>query len=73
MASRRPAPQPEDDLPTTSFDDLKNRIFRERGEGQYSLEILPADQRTPEYLAKYLADDVARWKKVIIQAGIPVD
>lgn len=40
---------------------------------ELGLEILPPEQRTPEYLAKYLAEDVARWKKVIIEAGIPVE
>ncbi|MPZ37043.1 MAG: tripartite tricarboxylate transporter substrate binding protein BugD [Rhizobiales bacterium] len=37
------------------------------------LEILPPEQRTPEYLAKYLPQEVARWKKVIIGAGIQVE
>lgn len=37
------------------------------------LEILPPEQRTPEYLAKYLPQEVARWKKVITAAGIPVN
>jgi tripartite-type tricarboxylate transporter receptor subunit TctC len=36
------------------------------------LEILPPEQRTPEYLAKYLPQEVARWKKVIATAGIPI-
>lgn len=36
------------------------------------LEILPPEQRTPEYLAKYLPQEVARWKKVIAAAGIPI-
>jgi tripartite-type tricarboxylate transporter receptor subunit TctC len=40
---------------------------------ELGLEILPPEQRTPEYLAKYLAEDVARWKKVIVQAGIPIE
>jgi tripartite-type tricarboxylate transporter receptor subunit TctC len=40
---------------------------------ELGLEILPPEQRTPEYLTKYLAEDVARWKKVIVQAGIPVE
>jgi tripartite-type tricarboxylate transporter receptor subunit TctC len=40
---------------------------------ELGLEILPPEQRTPEYFAKYLAEDVARWKKVIAQAGIPVE
>jgi tripartite-type tricarboxylate transporter receptor subunit TctC len=37
------------------------------------LEILPPEQRTPEYLAKYLPQEVARWKKVIANAGIKVE
>jgi tripartite-type tricarboxylate transporter receptor subunit TctC len=36
------------------------------------LEILPPEQRTPEYLAKYLPQEVDRWKKVIKAAGIQV-
>ena len=37
------------------------------------LEILPPEQRTPAYLAKFLKEDVARWGKVIQAAGISVD
>jgi tripartite-type tricarboxylate transporter receptor subunit TctC len=51
---------------------MEEPAMRKRLE-ELGLEILPADQRTPEYLAKYLAEDVARWKKVIVQAGIPVE
>jgi tripartite-type tricarboxylate transporter receptor subunit TctC len=51
---------------------IEDPAMRKRLE-ELGLEILPADQRTPEYLAKYLAEDVARWKKVIVQAGIPVE
>jgi tripartite-type tricarboxylate transporter receptor subunit TctC len=51
---------------------IEDPAMRKRLE-ELGLEILPAEQRTPEYLAKYLADDVARWKKVIVQAGIPVE
>jgi tripartite-type tricarboxylate transporter receptor subunit TctC len=40
---------------------------------ELGLEILPTDQRTPEYLAKYLPEEVARWKKVIAAAGIKVE
>jgi tripartite-type tricarboxylate transporter receptor subunit TctC len=40
---------------------------------ELGLEILPPEQRTPEYLAKYLPQEVARWKKVIINAGIQVE
>ena len=37
------------------------------------LEIVPPEQRTPEYLAKYLPDEIARWGKVVEAAGIKVD
>jgi tripartite-type tricarboxylate transporter receptor subunit TctC len=37
------------------------------------LEILPPEQRTPEYLAKFLKEDVERWGKVIKDAGISVE
>jgi hypothetical protein len=35
---------------------------------------VPKENRTPEYLAKYLPQEVARWGKVIQDAGIaPAD
>jgi tripartite-type tricarboxylate transporter receptor subunit TctC len=37
------------------------------------LEILRPEQRTPEYLAKALPQDIERWGKVIKAAGIHVD
>jgi tripartite-type tricarboxylate transporter receptor subunit TctC len=37
------------------------------------LEIVPQEQRTPAYLAKFLKEDVARWSKVIKAAGITVN
>src|SRR3954469_26018875 len=37
------------------------------------LEILPPEQRTPEYLAKFLKEDVERWGKVIKDAGISME
>jgi tripartite-type tricarboxylate transporter receptor subunit TctC len=37
------------------------------------LEIAPPEQRSPEYLAKYLPEDIERWRKVIVAAGISVD
>jgi putative tricarboxylic transport membrane protein len=40
---------------------------------ELGLEILPPQERTPEYLAKYLPQEVARWKKVIASAGIKVE
>jgi len=37
------------------------------------LEILPPEKRTPDYLAKYLPQDIDRWGKVIKAAGIHMD
>jgi tripartite-type tricarboxylate transporter receptor subunit TctC len=37
------------------------------------LEILPPEQRTPAYLAKFLPQDIERWGKVIKAAGISVE
>ena len=37
------------------------------------LEILPPEQRTPAYLAKFLKEDIERWGKVIKAAGISVE
>jgi tripartite-type tricarboxylate transporter receptor subunit TctC len=51
---------------------IEEPAMRKRLE-ELGLEILPPEQRTPEYLAKYLAQDVERWKKVIVSAGIPVE
>jgi tripartite-type tricarboxylate transporter receptor subunit TctC len=39
---------------------------------ELGLEIVPREQRTPEYLAKYLPQEVDRWNKVIKTAGIKV-
>jgi tripartite-type tricarboxylate transporter receptor subunit TctC len=51
---------------------IEDPAMRKRLE-ELGLEILPPDQRTPEYLSKYLAEEIDRWKKVIVQAGIPVE
>ena len=37
------------------------------------LEILPPEQRTPAYMAKFLQEDIERWGKVIKAAGISVE
>jgi tripartite-type tricarboxylate transporter receptor subunit TctC len=37
------------------------------------LEILPPEQRTPAYMAKFLKEDIERWGKVIRAAGISVE
>lgn len=39
---------------------------------ELGLEIIPAEQRTPEYLTKYLPQEIHRWKKVIQTAGIEI-
>ena len=51
---------------------IEEPAMRKRLE-ELGLEILPPEQRTPEYLAKYLTEEVERWKKVVISAGIPVE
>jgi tripartite-type tricarboxylate transporter receptor subunit TctC len=40
---------------------------------ELGLEILPPEQRTPEYLASYLPQEIERWGKVIQAAGISAD
>jgi tripartite-type tricarboxylate transporter receptor subunit TctC len=40
---------------------------------ELGLEIAPPEQRSPEYLAKFLPEDIARWRKVITAAGIVMD
>jgi tripartite-type tricarboxylate transporter receptor subunit TctC len=51
---------------------IEEPAMRKRLE-ELGLEILPPEQRTPEHLAKYLPEEVERWKKVIIAAGIPIE
>ncbi len=46
--------------------------IRARMEG-LGLEILPPEQRTPEYLAKMLPQEVERWGAVIRAAGISIN
>jgi len=53
-------------------DTVEDPSIRKRLE-ELGLEILPPDQRTPEYLAKFLPEEVDRWKKVIVAAGIPIE
>ena len=40
---------------------------------ELGLEIATPERRTPQYLTKFLADEVARWGKVVHDAGISVD
>ena len=41
---------------------IEDPAIRKRLE-ELGLEILPPEQRTPEYLAKYLPQEVERWKQ----------
>jgi putative tricarboxylic transport membrane protein len=51
---------------------LENPALRKRLE-ELGLEIMPAEQRAPEYLAKFLPEDIERWAKPIRAAGISAD
>jgi tripartite-type tricarboxylate transporter receptor subunit TctC len=51
---------------------LENPALRKRLE-DLGLEIVPPEQRTPEYLAKFLPEDIERWAKPIRAAGIVVE
>jgi tripartite-type tricarboxylate transporter receptor subunit TctC len=51
---------------------LENPALRKRLE-ELGLEIVPPERRTPEYLAKFLPEEIARWAKPIHAAGISVD
>jgi putative tricarboxylic transport membrane protein len=51
---------------------LDNPAMRKRLE-ELGLEIVPAERRTPEYLAKFLPDEIERWAKPIKAAGISMD
>jgi tripartite-type tricarboxylate transporter receptor subunit TctC len=53
-------------------DMLEDPAMRKRLE-DLGLDIVPPEQRTPEYLAKFLPEDIARWSKVIKTAGISAD
>jgi putative tricarboxylic transport membrane protein len=43
---------------------LENPAFRQRLE-ELGLDIIPPERRTPEYLAKYLPEEIERWRRVI--------
>jgi tripartite-type tricarboxylate transporter receptor subunit TctC len=51
---------------------LENPALRKRLE-ELGLDIVPPERRTPEYLAKFLPEDIARWAKPIHAAGISAD
>jgi tripartite-type tricarboxylate transporter receptor subunit TctC len=53
-------------------DALDDPAMRKRLE-ELGLEIVPPERRTPEYLAKFLPEEIERWAKPILAAGISVD
>jgi tripartite-type tricarboxylate transporter receptor subunit TctC len=53
-------------------DTLDDPAVRKRLEG-LGLEIAAPEQRTPEYLAKLVPEEVERWAKVVHAAGISVE
>ena len=53
-------------------DMLDNPSVRKRLE-DLGLEIVPPERRSPEYLAKFLPEEVERWGKIIKAAGISAD
>jgi putative tricarboxylic transport membrane protein len=61
-----------DKLNKAMSDTLDDPAIRGRLE-DVGLEIAAPERRTPEYLKKFLADEVARWGKVVHAAGISAD
>jgi tripartite-type tricarboxylate transporter receptor subunit TctC len=51
---------------------LESPTLRQRLE-ELGLEIVPPERRTPEYLAKFLPEEIERWAKPIRAAGISAD
>jgi tripartite-type tricarboxylate transporter receptor subunit TctC len=51
-------------LNTAINQSLGNPAFRQRLE-ELGLDIIPPERRTPEYLAKYLPEEIERWRHVI--------
>jgi tripartite-type tricarboxylate transporter receptor subunit TctC len=53
-------------------DMLENPALRKRLQ-DLGLEIVPPERRSPEYLAKFLSEEIERWGKIIKAAGISAD
>jgi len=51
---------------------LDDAAIRSRLE-ELGLEIVPAERRTPEYLAQFVPAEIARWAKPIREAGISAE
>jgi tripartite-type tricarboxylate transporter receptor subunit TctC len=50
-------------------DTIDNPTVRKKLE-DLGLEIIPPERRTPEYLAKFIPEEIERWTKVVKAAGI---
>jgi tripartite-type tricarboxylate transporter receptor subunit TctC len=61
-----------DKLNKAMSDTLDDPVIRGRLD-DLGLEIAAPERRTPEYLKKFLADEVERWGKVVHAAGISAD
>jgi len=53
-------------------DMLDDPAVRKRLEN-LGLEIVPPERRSPEYLARYLPEEIERWGRVVRAAGISAD
>jgi tripartite-type tricarboxylate transporter receptor subunit TctC len=53
-------------------DTLDDPAIRKRLE-ELGLEIVPPARRTPEYLAKFVPEEIERWAKPVREAGISAD
>lgn len=53
-------------------DTLDNALIRKRLE-ELGLEIIPPERRSPEYLAKFLPEEIERWARIIRAAGIAAE
>jgi tripartite-type tricarboxylate transporter receptor subunit TctC len=53
-------------------DTLDDPVIRKRLE-ELGLEIVPLERRTPEYLAKFVPEEIERWAKPVHAAGISAD
>ena len=66
-------PQPIVRRMNKALDDMMARSdLREKLE-TLGLSIVPSEQRTPEYLARYLPQEIERWGKVIRASSISMD
>ena len=53
-------------------DTLEDATIRKRLQ-ELGLEIVPPERRTPEYLTKFVPEEIERWAKPVREAGISAD